>query len=273
MSNSTLDQREVLSGIHETVSQNLSLLLPIEKAWQPADFLPDMGAADWADQLDAFRAPAQSLSDEVLVVLVGNMVTEEALPNYSVSLNIIAQDFHGGCEAPWSRWLRGWTAEENRHGDLLNAFLRLTGRVDMRAVEVTIHHLINKGFQPRSYPDLYAGLAYTSFQERATRISHQNAAEMAESQGCDALGRICRKIAGDEARHEAFYTRAVSAVMDQDPEGVVIAFGSLLRRIIAMPGRNMFDGKDPDLFDHFSVVHRPGLRRHRPPPHSGVGCR
>jgi len=253
-------QREVLHGLRDVVEGNLSLLLPVEKAWQPADYLPDIVAADWRSQLEEFRAPAQSLSDEVLVVLVGNMVTEEALPNYAVSLNIIAQDFDGACEAPWSRWLRGWTAEENRHGDLLNAFLRLTGRVDMRAIELTIHHLINKGFQPRSYPDLYAGLAYTSFQERATRISHQNAAEMAESQGCDALGRICRRIAGDEARHETFYTRVVSAIMDHDPEGGVIAFGGLLRRIIAMPGRNMFDGKDPDLFDHFATVaQRTGL--------------
>jgi acyl-[acyl-carrier-protein] desaturase len=130
----------------------------------------------------------------------------------------------------------------------------------MRAIELTIHHLFNKGFQARSYPDLYAGLAYTSFQERATRISHQNAAEMAEAQGCDALGRICRRIAGDEARHETFYTRVVGSVMDQDPDGGVIAFGGLLRRIITMPGRNMFDGKDPDLFDHFAAVaQRTGL--------------
>src|SRR4051794_36379841 len=28
----------------------------------------------------------------------------------------------------------------------------------------------------------------------------------------------------------------------------------MIRRVIAMPGRLMFDGKDPDLFDHFSVV-------------------
>ena len=28
----------------------------------------------------------------------------------------------------------------------------------------------------------------------------------------------------------------------------------MLRKVIAMPGRLMYDGKDPDLFDHFSVV-------------------
>jgi len=113
-------QREVLDGLRDVVTGNLSLLLPVEKAWQPTDFLPDLSAADWRDQLERFRAPAEQLSDDVLVVLVGNMVTEEALPNYSVSLNIIAQDHSGTSDEPWAQWLRGWTAEENRHGDLLN---------------------------------------------------------------------------------------------------------------------------------------------------------
>lgn len=249
-----LSQREVLRGLRGTVADNLCLITPIEKAWQPADFLPAMDAPDWREQLMRFREPAQQLSDEVLIVLVGNMVTEEALPNYSVSLNIIVEDFSGSNDAPWSQWLRGWTAEENRHGDLLNGFLRLTGRVDMRAVELTIHHLLNNGFEARTYPDLYAGLAYTAFQERATRISHQNCAKLAGDQGNEALAGICRRIAGDEARHETFYSRIMSAVMEQDPEAGVISFSKLLRRIIAMPGRKMFDGSDSNLFDHFSAV-------------------
>ena len=233
---------------------NLSLLTPVDKAWQPSDYLPDLTAPDWKERLTAFRAPAEQLSDEVLVVLIGDMVTEEALPSYSVSLNTIAEDFTGTSPDPWARWLRGWTSEENRHGDLLNAFLRLTGRVDMRAVEVTVHHLIDKGFDPRVFPDLYAGLVYTAFQERATKISHANVGKLAEAQGNEALGAICRRIAADEARHEAFYTRAMAAVLEQDPGGGVITCGTMLRKIIAMPGRLMYDGKDPDLFDHFSFV-------------------
>jgi acyl-[acyl-carrier-protein] desaturase len=42
--------------------------------------------------------------------------------------------------------------------------------------------------------------------------------------------------------------------MDQDPDGGMITIGTLFRRVIAMPGRLMFDGKDPDLFDHFAIV-------------------
>ncbi len=247
-------QKEVLRGLRAFVQENLPLLLPVEKAWQPSDYLPDMGAPDWRERLDAFRAPAEQLSDDVLVVLIGDMVTEEALPSYSVSLNLIAGDEKGTSQDPWALWLRGWTSEENRHGDLLNAFLRLTGRVDMRSVEVTVHHLLNNGFDPRVFPDLYAGLVYTAFQERATKISHNNVGKLAGNEGNDRLETICRRIAGDEARHEAFYTRAMNAVIDQDPEGGVITCGRMLRRVIAMPGRLMFDGKDPDLFDHFSVV-------------------
>ncbi len=42
--------------------------------------------------------------------------------------------------------------------------------------------------------------------------------------------------------------------MDEDPDGGLLTFRSMMRRIIAMPGRLMFDGKDPSLFDHFASV-------------------
>ena len=250
----TESQHEVLRGLRELVRENLSLLTPPDKAWQPTDFLPDLTAENWHDQLAAFREPAKGLSDEVLVVLIGDMVTEEALPSYSVSLNVIAQDDDGTSPEPWARWLRGWTAEENRHGDLLNAFLRLTGRVEMKAVERTVHHLLTRGFSPRTKSNPYAGLVYTSFQERATKVSHNNVGKLAAKEGNTALGGICRRIAGDETRHETFYTRMMDGVLDQDPEGGVLVAADMLRRSIAMPGRLMYDGRDPDLFDHFSVI-------------------
>jgi hypothetical protein len=37
------------------------------------------------------------------------------------------------------------TAEENRHGDVMKTYLYLTGRVNMRSVEVTIQNLISSG--------------------------------------------------------------------------------------------------------------------------------
>jgi acyl-[acyl-carrier-protein] desaturase len=248
------EQYELLVSLAPVVEQNLTLLAPLDKAWQPTDFLPDLGAPDWREQLERFRAPAMEISDEALVVLVGDMVTEEALPNYAISLNLIARDERGDSPDPWAKWMRGWTAEENRHGDLLNAYLRFTGRVDMRAVEITTQRLIAAGFNPRGYPDPYAGLIYTSFQERATKISHSNLGKIVAANGEESLGRICARIAGDESRHEHFYTRMMGAVMERDPARGVLIFREMMRRVIAMPGRLMHDGRDPDLFEHFATV-------------------
>lgn len=137
---------DLIESLEGFVAGNLGLLAPVDHAWQPTDFLPDLTTDDWAEQLTRFRASARRLSNDLVVVLVESMVTEEALPSYAVSLNRIVKDQTGTGETPWARWLQGWTAEDNRHGDLLNAYLRLRGRVDIRAVERTIHHLIAKGF-------------------------------------------------------------------------------------------------------------------------------
>ncbi|MFI5379614.1 MAG: acyl-ACP desaturase [Tepidisphaerales bacterium] len=245
---------ELLQGMQPFVGENLALLAPIERAWQPTDLLPDMSGEAWREQVEGFREAAQRVSDELLVVLVGDMVTEEALPSYAVSLNLIASDYEGNSAMPWARWLRGWTAEENRHGDLLNAYLRLTGRVDMRAVELTVQHLLANGFNPKAYPDPYNGLVYTSFQERATKISHGNCGRLVAAQGDGNLAKICQRIAGDESRHETFYTRMMQRVLESDPAGGILAFRAVIRGLIAMPGRLMYDGKDPSLFEHFAVV-------------------
>ena len=246
-------QIDVLESLQGFVGENM-LLHPIEESWQPSDYLPKLEAEDWVDQVRAFREPARGVSDDVLVVLVADMITEEALPSYAVALNLLARDFEGVSEKPWARWSRGWTSEENRHGDLLNAYLRLTGRVSMRSVETTIHHLLNNGFNPLAYPDLYGGLIYTAFQERATRISHANVGKLAAQEGERTLARICQRIAGDEARHEAFYTAVMGKVFEVDTECALATCRAMFRRIIAMPGRHMFDGEDPDLFAHFAAV-------------------
>ena len=61
-------------------------------------------------------------------------------------------------------------AEENRHGDLLNKYLYLTGLVDLRKIEVTIENLIASGMDPKTENNAYLGFVYTSFQERATKV-------------------------------------------------------------------------------------------------------
>lgn len=46
-----------------------------------------------------------------------------------------------------------------------------TGRMNMKAVEVTIQHLIGSGMDPKTENNPYLGFVYTSFQERATKVS------------------------------------------------------------------------------------------------------
>jgi hypothetical protein len=41
-----------------------------------------MKAETWRDEIERFRTAAESISDELLVVLVGDVITEAALPSY-----------------------------------------------------------------------------------------------------------------------------------------------------------------------------------------------
>lgn len=227
-----------------------------EKAWQPQDFLPDLTQEGWEDSVKEMRAMAATVPDDLLVVLIGDMVTEEALPTYQTLLNTFegCDDPTGTTDSAWARWSRGWTSEENRHGDLLNKYLYLGGRCNMRSVEVTIQHLITNGFNPQAKKDPYRGFVYTSFQERATKISHGNVGRLARQCGDRNLAKICAQIAGDEGRHEKAYQTFCEEILKRDPDGLIQVFGDMMRGMIAMPAEQMTDGKNPKLYEDFSAV-------------------
>jgi len=99
------------------------------------------------DEVRALRDRTKELPDEYFLVLVGDMITEEALPTYQTIMNSLdgVKDDYGSSPSPWAVWTRAWSAEENRHGDLLRTYLYLSGRVDMKMIERTIHYLIAAG--------------------------------------------------------------------------------------------------------------------------------
>ncbi len=247
---------DVVISMAGFVEEQLKWLNPTGDSWQPSDVLPNLKSDNWREAVQSLRDDAAGLSDELLVVLVGNAITEEALPSYQTMTNRHGgvSDQTGASEDPWARWTRGWTAEENRHGVLLSAYLYLSGRVDMRAVEVTTQHLIRNGFDPKTANDPYKGLIYTSFQERATRVSHGNVAQLANRSGDARLGKICNLIAGDEARHEEAYKSFVKKLLELDPGGTLVAFAQMMQTKVAMPARLMSDGIEADLFGRFSTV-------------------
>ncbi|VVB14711.1 unnamed protein product [Arabis nemorensis] len=235
----------------------LPYLKPVEDSWQPQDFLPAPETDDgFYDQVKEIRDRTKEIPDDYFVVLVGDMITEEALPTYQTTLNTLdgVKDETGGSLSPWAVWIRAWTAEENRHGDLLNKYLYLTGRVDMRHVEKTIQYLIGSGMDSKFENNPYNGFIYTSFQERATFISHGNTARLATTYGDKTLAKICGTIAADEKRHETAYTKIVEKLFEIDPDGSVQSFASMMKKRITMPAHLMHDGRDNDLFDHYAAV-------------------
>ncbi|XP_010508383.1 PREDICTED: stearoyl-[acyl-carrier-protein] 9-desaturase 7, chloroplastic isoform X1 [Camelina sativa] len=248
---------EIFKSMENWAEENLLIhLKDVEKSWQPQDFLPDPASDGFEDQVRELRERARELPDDYFVVLVGDMITEEALPTYQTMLNTLdgVRDETGASPTSWAIWTRAWTAEENRHGDLLNKYLYLSGRVDMRQIEKTIQYLIGSGMDPRTENNPYLGFIYTSFQERATFISHGNTARQAKEHGDFKLAQICGTIAADEKRHETAYTKIVEKLLEIDPDGTVMAFADMMRKKISMPAHLMYDGRNDNLFDNFSSV-------------------
>jgi acyl-[acyl-carrier-protein] desaturase len=141
-------KKEVFDSLQSWARDNLlNLLKPVEKSWQPQDFLPEPSSDGFYDEVKELRERAKEIPDEYFVCLVGDMVTEEALPTYQTMLNTLdgVRDETGASPTTWAVWTRAWTAEENRHGDLLNKYMYLTGRVDMKQIEKTIQYLIGSG--------------------------------------------------------------------------------------------------------------------------------
>ena len=251
------DKLDVINSLQSFVSDAVdNSLLDPDDCWQPTDFLPDFTKEDVFDSVTALRERSSNIPDSIISSLVGNMITEEALPSYQTYFNLLFNEEKDlTSENGWVKWSRAWTSEENRHGDLLNKYLYLTGRCDMKAVEQTIHRLIYNGFNPDTNQDPYQAIVYTSFQERATKISHVNTGKLADKAGDSVLSRICKTIAGDEARHENAYKSFMSKIFEADPNGGLASFEQMMRKQIVMPAVLMEKGHpNKNIFTDFSAI-------------------
>ena len=228
-------------------------LIPVEKIWQPTDFLPNSQSENFYEEVKELREIAKDLPYDFWVTLVGDTITEEALPTYESWL----MDVEGIDQVEangWSKWIRQWTGEENRHGDLLSKYLYLSGRVNMREVEMTTQHLINDGFDIGTGRDPYKNFVYTSFQELATYVSHNRVAQLAKSYGDNKLSKICKMIAGDEMRHHHAYSEFVNRIFQVDPSEMMLAFQYMMKQKIVMPAQFLRESgeKMSSAFEHFS---------------------
>ncbi|MFN4146158.1 MAG: acyl-ACP desaturase [Runella sp.] len=229
-------------------------LKPIETIWQPSDFLPDSTSEDFLPEVKLLQEAARELPYDYMAVLIGDAITEEALPTYESWLMTVEGINQQDATSPWTRWVRAWTAEENRHGDLLNKYLYLSGRVDMRAMEVSTQYLIADGFDIGTSTDPYRNFIYTSFQELATNISHRRTATLAKKYGNTLLSKMCGVIASDEMRHAKAYKSFVSKILEVDASEMMIALEDMMRKKIVMPAHFLRETgiKLSETFSHYS---------------------
>ncbi len=245
-----------------------SAMKGIVATWQPSDFLPDLSKGEVAlEDIRTIQRQARTLSPELLTVLVGDALTEDGLPLFASRLFTLqglpaseSGDVHPRAEG-LQQWFRAWAAEEHRHGELLNSYMRFTGRVDMKAYERSVQMFNEDGIDLGIDADPYKGFVYTSFQELATQRSHANVAKLAHREGNPLLARICGQIAADEGYHAKAYIAFVRTFFERDPNNMMAALRDMLQRGIVMPAHNMRE-VDPtgrvlapgELYTYFSDV-------------------
>jgi acyl-[acyl-carrier-protein] desaturase len=247
------NKSEVMLHLGKNIEEiNNQYLKPIETNWQASELLPLTSDKSFVSDLKSIQEQAENLSYDFLAVLVADTITEEALPTYETWLagvEGINQYENNG----WMKWLRSWSAEENRHGDALNRYLYLCGRIDMRQFEASTQYLIADGFDNGAASDPYKNFVYTSFQELATNISHRRVASIAKSDGNTILSKLCGLVAADEARHAKAYKTFVSKIFEIDPNEMMLAFEAMMRKKILMPSQCLRQlGEEIGIFSSFS---------------------
>src|SRR6478609_3451189 len=230
-----VSKAEVMNHLDKEIFDAIAAYLkPIEDIWQPADLLPQSMSKEFFEQIIELKEKAATLSYDLLAVLIGDTITEEVLPTYESWLSIIEprnEDREGG----WNQWVRAWTSEENRHGDVLDKYLYLSGRVNMKEMENSTQYLLADGFDIGTARDPYRNFIYTSFQELATNLSHRRVAQFAKEYGDSLLAKLCGNVASDEARHANAYKSFVAKVFEIDPSEMMLAFEDMMRKKIVMP--------------------------------------
>ena len=210
MATATHDVR-LMRELEPVVERELDRHLGVAKDWFPHEYVPWGEGSDF-DGPYAGQAwdPEQSRMDEVSRnSLELNLLTEDNLPSYHRE---IADVF--GHDGAWGTWVGRWTAEEGRHAIAIRDYLVVTRSVDPVELERARMQHMTTGYTSTVDGGMLQSVAYVSFQELATRISHRNTGRHTGDPGCE---RLLARIAADENLHMLFYRNLLDAAFDVAP--------------------------------------------------------
>jgi acyl-[acyl-carrier-protein] desaturase len=205
----TSDTVRLLHELEPVVTENLHRHLAAAKEWMPHEYVPWSLGRDYADLGGQAWDPEQSrLSPIARTALEVNLLTEDNLPSYHRE---IERAF--GRDGAWGTWVHRWTAEEGRHAYCIRDYLLVTRGVDPVELERARMQVMQTGYDTQEAPLLHV-LAYVSFQELATRISHRNTGRYA---GDPIVERLLTRVSTDENLHMVFYRNLLKAALDVSP--------------------------------------------------------
>ena len=205
----TSDSVRLLHDLEPVVTENLNRHLAAAKEWMPHEYVPWSLGRDYADLGGQPWHPEQSrLSPIAQTALEVNLLTEDNLPSYHRE---IERAF--GRDSAWGTWVHRWTAEEGRHAYCIRDYLLVTRGVDPEELERARMQVMQTGYNTQDAP-LLRVLAYVSFQELATRISHRNTGRYAEDPIAE---RLLTRVSTDENLHMVFYRNLVKAALEVSP--------------------------------------------------------
>jgi acyl-[acyl-carrier-protein] desaturase len=245
--NETLAKVEVLADLESDVHELMESHESKRILWFPSELLAAPPETDPDAHVKELRERSRGISMPARVALCLNTLTEEGLPHF----HRLLATYLGG-DTFWAKWNNLWTAEEDRHGQVLHDYTRDSQLLDNPLFERMQFEYLKAGFEPAWDRDPYRVFVYTSLQERATQVSHANTGKVAAEYE-PLIGEVLANVAKEEARHYVFYREIFKRVLDRDPNRALES-AALVMPSIDMPGVNM-----PNFREMADVIRRAGI--------------
>ena len=227
-----MTQTQMLLELEQVVEENLNRHLTVAKDWFPHEYVPWSDGRNFDGPLngDPWSPEDSKMSDVARSALIVNLLTEDNLPSYHHEIAILF-----GRDAAWGDWVHRWTAEEGRHGIAIRDYLLTSRAVDPVQLEQLRMQHMSTGYESAHSEDLVRSLAYVSFQELATRVSHRNTGKITDDPVADQL---LARVAADENLHMIFYRNLLKGALELSPNATMRAITDVVTTF-QMPGTDI----------------------------------